>query len=171
MIDVRDLDPDDWRAWRDLRLAALADSPAAFRTTHAYWSGPGDTETNWRDRLAGRPLNAVLSLDGRAAAMVSAGPAGDGSAVELHSMWVAPFARGSGVGDAAIRHVVAWAAHAHPGLPVELGVMDRNEAATRLYRRHGFSDAGPDPDHPGERLMRRPPSAAATPGAEGNTVE
>lgn len=159
MIDVRELGPDDWRLWRQLRLAALADSPAAFRSTHAYWSGPGDLEENWRERLSGRPLNAVLGWNAEPAGMVSAvRPAADGPA-EVHSMWIAPATRGHAVGDAAIRHVVAWAARTYGAVPIELSVKTGNASAIRLYRRHGFVDAGTADDHPDERLMRRPEAA------------
>ncbi len=70
-------------------------------------------------------------------------------AVELISLWVAPFARGRGVGDAAIQSVVSWA---NP-LAVVLSVKADNKSAIRLYRRHGFVDAGRSPDDPTERRM------------------
>jgi GNAT superfamily N-acetyltransferase len=40
--------------------------------------------------------------------MVGATTSGGDDVIELISMWVAPFARGHGVGDAAIRRVLAW---------------------------------------------------------------
>ncbi|HEY2205857.1 MAG TPA: GNAT family N-acetyltransferase [Pseudonocardia sp.] len=65
-------------------------------------------------------------------------------------MWVAPAARGLGVGDAALREVLDRAGRR----PVVLSVRADNGPAVRLYRRHGFADAGPSPDDPAERLMR-----------------
>jgi ribosomal protein S18 acetylase RimI-like enzyme len=38
---------------------------------------------------------------------------------------------------------------------VVLSVKTGNDHASRLYRRHGFVDAGPSLDDPDERLMRR----------------
>ena len=110
MIETQILRADDWPLWRQLRLEALADSPAAFGSTLAQWSGSGDTEHRWRARLTDIPFNAVIRLDGTAAGMVGAYVNAD-SAVELVSMWVAPFARGRGIGDAAIHAVVDWADH------------------------------------------------------------
>lgn len=156
VIDLRPLGPDDWRLWRDLRLAALASAPEAFRASHSHWSGPGDTERNWRQRLAALPLNVALTRDGDPVAMVSATVPRDDGVVELHSMWVSPSVRGLGVGDAAVRAVLDWARDNHPGSPVELCVKDANSAAIGLYRRNGFTDVGRPPGHPDERLMRRP---------------
>lgn len=154
VIAINELGVDDWTVWRELRLAALADSPAAFRATYEHWSGPADTEQNWRNRLADRPFNAVLVLHGRHAGMVSAtDPDADGT-VELHSMWVAPFARGRGVSDAAIDAVVEWSTR-RAARSVLLYVKAANESAQRLYRRHGFVPDGVSADYPDERAMRR----------------
>ncbi|MGV9410363.1 GNAT family N-acetyltransferase [Nocardia sp. NPDC003693] len=152
MIEVRVLEPDDWQLWRQLRLAALADAPWAFGSTLAEWTGPGDTEARWRSRFDNVPFNAVVSWRGTPAGMVGAYPSDtETGTVELISMWVAPFARGKGVSDAAIDAVVKWAGPR----PVILSVKTDNAVAIRLYERHGFADAGPSPDDSDERLMRR----------------
>ena len=148
------LSPDDWRIWRSLRLAALANAPAAFGSTLAEWTGPGDTEPRWRARLATVALNVVLTLDDQPAGMVSATAPGRDDGVELISLWIAPFARGRGVGDAAIDCVVAWARAEYGDASVVLSVKTDNKPALHLYRRYGFTDAGPSPDAPTERLMR-----------------
>jgi len=148
------LSPDDWRVWRSLRLAALADAPAAFGSTTAEWTGHGDIEQRWRARLATVALNVVLTLEDQLAGMVSATALGRDGAVELISLWVAPFARGRGVGDAAIDCVVLWAHAEYGDVPVVLSVKTSNRPAIQLYERHGFADAGPSPDDDSERLMR-----------------
>lgn len=152
-IERRVVDENDWRLWRELRLSALADAPEAFRSSYAYWSGPGDEEENWRARLSGRPFNLVFLQDDNPAGMVSATVVDGGEVVELHSMWVAPSARGSGVGDAAIGAVVTWARE-QGASSVLLSVMATNQPAAGLYRRHGFVDEGVPPGHPDERAMR-----------------
>jgi hypothetical protein len=83
-----------------LRLAALAEAPAAFGSTLSDWSGPGDTEERWRARLASVAHNIVLE---------------------------------------------------HGGSPAVLSV---KPTTIRLYRRHGFTDVGPSPNDPDERLLR-----------------
>ncbi len=154
MIAVQQCGPDDWPAWRTLRRAALIDAPQAFGSTIAEWTGAGDTEPRWRDRLVSVPLNVVMTLDGQAAGMVSAiAPDSDG-AVELIGLWVVPAARGRGVGDAAVEAVMQWALDQR-ARSVELRVRAANDPAQTLYRRCGFVDAGPAPDDPSERIMRR----------------
>jgi len=152
-VEVVAVGADDWRRWRALRLAALAEAPQAFGSTLAGWSGAGDTEARWRDRLAAVPHNLVVVRDGDDAGMVSlAAPAG-AVPPELISMWVAPHARGTGVADAAVSVVLALASATYPAQPVVLSVYEDNAAARRLYARHGFVDAGPSPDGEGELRM------------------
>ena len=160
MIGIRELGTDDWRLWRELRLAALAEAPGAFGSKLSEWTGPGDTEQRWRARLSSVAINIVLTWEGKPAAMVSATAPDRGGAIELMSMWVSPCARGRGVGDAAVRHVLDWARTTHDNPAVVLCVKSQNSEAIALYQRHGFVDVGPVLDEPDERLMRRYVEAA-----------
>ncbi|WP_327141055.1 GNAT family N-acetyltransferase [Nocardia sp. NBC_01327] len=160
MIEVRELRPDDWQMWRRLRQEALSDAPAAFGSTLAEWTGPGDTEGRWRARLTDVPFNVIVWWRGIPAGMVGAYVDEEGT-VELISMWVAPFARGRGVADAAVSAVLDWAG----GRAVGLSVKVDNQAAIKLYRRHGFADAGRSPDDAGERRMLRSMSMNQIPDA------
>ncbi len=54
-------------------------------------------------------------------------------------MWVAPFARGRGVGDALVHAVAAWARQ-QDAKRVTLAVYPDNAGAIALYRRNGFVD-------------------------------
>ncbi len=141
MIELRVLTPDDWRAWRRLRLAALAEAPYAFGSRLADWQGDGDREERWRARL-GIPgsFNVIAVLDGEPAGMAS-GVAADEGAAELISMWVSPAARGHGVGDHLVQAVARWARQAGSGA-LRLAVVPGNENATALYRRNGFRPTG-----------------------------
>ena len=157
MIGVRVVTEEEWAEWRALRRAALAEAPEAFGSTLAEWSGAGDTEARWRDRLRHVPLNAVAEIDGRPVGMVGATRL-TGDTAELISMWVAPAGRGRGVGDALIGAVAEWAA-AQGCSRLVLNVRAANQRAVALYARNGFTDAGPDPECPdgpaAERIMTR----------------
>ena len=139
-INLRKIGIDNWPLWRKLRLKALEEAPYAFGSTLADWQGEGDTEARWRGRLSDVPLNIVAEWRETGAGMASATAPNPGS-VELMSMWVAPFARGHGVGDALVNAIIQWAREQQAST-VGLAVFEGNERALALYRRHGFIDVG-----------------------------
>ena len=59
----------------------------------------------------------------------------------LYAMWVAPDARGAGVGRALVDAVVAWA-RARGCDRLVLSVTETNEGARRFYEACGFADTG-----------------------------
>jgi ribosomal protein S18 acetylase RimI-like enzyme len=159
-LEVQELGPDDWRTWRELRLAALAEAPAAFGSRLADWQGDGDREERWRGRLAlAGSYNLVVRLDGVPVGMASGVPGDTGGEIELISMWVSPAARGHGIGDLLIQRIAGWgvAAGAHR---LVLAVVPDNAPARALYRRNGFVDTGEQgelrPDGIREVIMARP---------------
>jgi len=141
---------------RELCIEALREAPYAFGSKLNDWQGAGDTEERWRARLTEVPLNIVARLNGKPAGMIGAINGDQGSAVELISMWVAPFARGHGIGDALIQSVVSWA-KVQNAERIVLAVRDDNSHAIALYARRGFVDTGPAADiamaAPAERAM------------------
>jgi GNAT superfamily N-acetyltransferase len=161
MIELRVLTPDDWPIWRELRLAALAEAPAAFGSRLADWQGEADRAERWRARLElPGSYNLVAVLDGRPAGMASGVPTDDRSVAELISMWVHPDARGHGVGDRLMAAVEQWARQVGAQV-LRLAVVEDNEAATALYRRNGFVDTeGPGDLMPDgirrEKVMAKP---------------
>ena len=156
MIHLRVLAPDEWQLWRELRLAALEESPTVFGSSLKDWQGDGDREERWRQRLMSVPFNCVAYVEGKPAGMVSGG--WNGHDVELLSLWVAPHARGRGVGEKLVESVMAWARDQQAS-HIVLSVRDHNAPAISLYCRHGFHATGPSPESdPGmpETLFKRP---------------
>jgi len=141
VITLRRLSVDDWRLWRQLRLEALTEAPYAFSATLADWQGEGDTEERWRGRLSSVAFNLIADLDETPAGMVSATAADAERIIELISMWVAPIARGRGVGDLLVKAVIAWATE-QAASKIALAVAEGNVHASGLYRRHNFMDSG-----------------------------
>jgi GNAT superfamily N-acetyltransferase len=145
-IEVQELSADDWLVWRDLRLAALAEAPAAFGSRLADWTDA--SEDRWRARLElPGARNAVVRLDGTPVGMASGVPGDEEGVVELISMWVAPDGRGRGVGDRLMRQIEEWA-RADGAHALELAVADGNDPARKLYLRHGYFDT----DKPGDLM-------------------
>jgi ribosomal protein S18 acetylase RimI-like enzyme len=155
MIVIKYISPDDWMQWREMRLSALGDAPYAFSSLLRDWQDEG--EQRWRNRLAEVSVNVIANLHGRDAGMVS-GMSFD-QEVELLSMWVAPFARGLGVGDELVNTIIQWTfSQEKPRLI--LRVQTGNDRAAALYVRHGFeypspSEGDADAHEARERLMVR----------------
>ncbi|SDY29590.1 Ribosomal protein S18 acetylase RimI [Amycolatopsis xylanica] len=148
-ISLRELTPDDWAEWRELRLEALREAPEAFGSTLADWLDA--PESRWRGRLVDVPFNVLAEYEGKPAGIASGTAADESATVQLLSMWVAPFARGQGVADSLLDAVVAWA-RGLGAARVGLLVYETNERATALYRRHGFVEVSLAA---GERVMSR----------------
>lgn len=158
--------PSDWRRFREIRLAALADAPHAFGSTLARELQLSEDE--WRARLARRAqfLASVRGLPGGTAAGILAETR---ASVELVSMWVDPVWRGQGIGRLLVRTVLDWAVREGAG-EVLLWVTEGNLAAERLYLSLGFEPTGKrqpvlpeDPARLESGMVRRLGAAAAGP--------
>jgi GNAT superfamily N-acetyltransferase len=154
---LRTLHPADWPVYRDLRLRALADAPDAFCSTYAEESQR--TDDAWTARLAAPALGAhqqgwpfAAELDGTPVGLawvkLDADSAGSAATASLYQVWVAPEARGRGVGAALVEGAVAWA-RARRAQALHLQVTSGDGAAARLYRRMGFVDDGAPVPRPG----------------------
>ncbi|WP_144711566.1 GNAT family N-acetyltransferase [Curtobacterium pusillum] len=156
-IALRRVTADDWERWRSVRLAALAEAPAAFGSTLDDWADA--PEHRWRARLSIPGALDLLAYEGPAAVGMASGVPGDEpGTVELISMWVDPAHRGRGVATDLIGAVAQWARE-YGAQSLDLSVMPDNDAARRTYERNGFvaadepGDALPDGRH--EVVMRR----------------
>ena len=138
-IDIKRLAADEGLRLRTIRLRALADAPDAFGSTY--------------DETAARPMDSwtkqlqeidtfVAAVDGEDVGLVR-GAHDDlrPDAAWLISMWVAPEARGQGVGEALIDAVVEWA-RVRGARRMLLDVGDHNQPAIALYARKGFEPNG-----------------------------
>ncbi|HWR50745.1 MAG TPA: GNAT family N-acetyltransferase, partial [Bryobacteraceae bacterium] len=139
-ITVRRFAPDEWRAYRELRLRALVESPESFGSTHAREVSRSDQE--WEARLregvkaeAQLPLVA-LSDDVPVGLAWGRQDANDASVAHLFQVWVAPEARARGIGRLLLDAVIGWA-KTRSVRAIRLGVTPSHPAALRLYRRAG----------------------------------
>jgi RimJ/RimL family protein N-acetyltransferase len=129
MAAVRRLGPDDWEIFRDLRLAALAESPDAFSST--LEREKAFTEDDWRQRLSG-PVYAVMDPG-----PVAVGGRFDIDGVlHLWGMWTDPDHRGRGHARRILGVLIPAGADAVLDVNVE------NDAARAAYERYGFVGTG-----------------------------
>jgi len=108
-VEIREIGADDWRALRDIRLAALQDAPQAFASTYGReaafaeadwlrWISRGDTFLAYAPELGTAPVGIVGGHDG------------EPGTIELISMWISPEARGRGIGAG----LAMWPLHQAP---------------------------------------------------------
>jgi GNAT superfamily N-acetyltransferase len=160
MPAIRTLHPADWTVYRELRLAALGESPHAFGSTLAEETARPDDA--WAARLAAPALGDyrhawpyVAELDGTPVGLAWVKlDATDAATASLYQVWVAPQARGQGVGAALLDAAIAWA-RARRATALHLGVTAGDGAAARLYRRAGFVDVGMPTPRPGTDLSEQ----------------
>ena len=128
--------PDDWLRFRDVRLAALAESPEMFGSTLARERDFDEAE--WRRRAA-RPATFLASRGGDDVGM--AGVYESDGTWWVSGLWIAPVARGTRAVDAlvdACESVVQTAG----ATTVALWVMEDNDRGRRAYVRLGYTTTG-----------------------------
>jgi GNAT superfamily N-acetyltransferase len=135
-MNVRRLESDEWLLKRDLRLAALKESPTAFASTLGREIDRSEAEWRaWpRDGVYFAAFDDIQSPIGIAGCWM---PPEQGSVAHLISMWVAPSARRAGVATLLTAAVIQWAKEHNASL-VELEVATGNDAARQAYLRSGF---------------------------------
>lgn len=143
-MEIRALQADDWRRWREVRLRMLVEQPAFFgiryedavREPDASWQA-------WADEAAEGSTRAafVAEEDDAWLGVVACHLRIDRSGTQLYSMWVDPDARGRGIARALIRAVARWAAE-RACRDVYLFVQESNLPARTLYERMGFTASG-----------------------------
>lgn len=133
--------PADWARVRTLRLNALEDAPDAFGTTLA--EDRARPLGDWRVRLEDESHVTFVARMEDADVGLATGSFYEGLArtAGLFGMWVAPSARGCGVGGALVDAVIAWArSQGYERILLDVG--DDNPAAIRLYESRGFQPNG-----------------------------
>jgi SAM-dependent methyltransferase/GNAT superfamily N-acetyltransferase len=147
---IRRARADDWEALRDVRLAALADSPDAFAVTLDE-EHDGD-EAHWLSWITGEGWDGAVATfvaddDGALVGMATGfRPDGEPGIVHLFAMWVNPERRKEGIGRRLVAAVARWAAE-HPDVDqVLLRVTVANHAAVRFYADCGFVGTSDPPE-------------------------
>lgn len=144
MALVGRLGEDDWAVFRELRFRSLLESPDAFSST--YGEESSRTEGAWRDWAAGRWRGGTAAVfTGRADDGAAVGTAtgaeyeAEAGVAHVYAMWVAPNARGAGVGRALVDAVADWARDRGCDRLV-LSVTESNQTARRFFEACGFED-------------------------------
>ncbi|PMC75774.1 MULTISPECIES: GNAT family N-acetyltransferase [unclassified Brachybacterium] len=155
-LAVRRLVPDDWAAYRMLRLEMLADAPDYFWSTLEMVQDRD--EQAWRSEVAGPRTHYQAVRDGEVVGALSIDwvgytaehPLAEGS-VNIVSVFVRPAHRGTGV-TAALLAAADQAMRERGRTRQLLETPEDNTPARRTYERLGFTETGrrfPDPRRAG----------------------
>ncbi|MFP4072806.1 MAG: N-acetyltransferase family protein [Actinomycetota bacterium] len=160
-MNIRRIHPGEGPLLKDIRLRALLTDPDAFGAS--YGRDATHDDDHWENRARGAASGneqfiALAEDDGRVVGMIGAYTPEDASHVRhLVSTWVAPEARGNGLGIGLVGAVVEWTRRVGAS-EVTLWVVDENRPAIALYEGAGFVPTGdkqPLPSNPSliESLM------------------
>ncbi len=152
MVAIRQIQVDEWLLLKEVRLAALEDSPDAFATKleqavknpDEYW------KTRSRDGAEGEKEFCVLAIDDDEPIGMAIGwpDKDDPLIIYLISMWVDPSHRGSQVAMSLLDKIFEWAVD-RGASSILAGVMPANSRALAFYTKLGFEQMNePDSDHP-----------------------
>lgn len=162
-VAVRRVRPDDWAAWKAIRLEALADTPIGFgelladaeRKTDAQWqertvaAAEGDTHGLWLAWDGDRPVGCTGG--------VRYSP---GDVALVYAVYVSPAARGGRTFDLLLGAVEEWARGLEGVTELRLEVHEDNARARAAYGKRGFTQTGgsqpypPDPTRQELELVR-----------------
>ncbi len=141
-MEIRDFEAADWdRVWPIMQEIAQACDTYCYEPDLTKDAGYGE----WVVTAPGR--TTVVLQEGRVVGTshMEANRAGPGSHVSTGSFMVASGTRGLGVGTALLRDALGWARdRGFAGMQFN-AVVETNESAVELYRRHGFEIVGRAP--------------------------
>jgi len=135
-MKIRATEERDWMILKEIRLAALLDSPTAFGVR--YQTAITNSDEQWKQRASSEthPKFWLAFKDEKAIGMIGAG-VDQTVRYNLIAMWVEPTSREFGVAEHLIDAVKSDAIN--KGFKqIYLDVSPDNLKASRLYRKHGF---------------------------------
>lgn len=143
-VGTRRLREEEWREFRELRLAALEADPLAFGSTRAREAEyPDERWQDWARRGSTADREATFVAVEPAGRLVGmAGAFAKSGSPQLWGMWVRPTHRGQGIGAQLMDALLAWADRAFPGSPAFLEVNPEQTRAVVIYRARGFEFTG-----------------------------
>ncbi|WP_428953792.1 GNAT family N-acetyltransferase [Streptomyces sp. cg35] len=157
--EIRAVRADEWRAVKELRLAALRDPVAALAFLETYEQAAARPDSFWQDRASGAShgtsarqfvavgrdgvwAGTVVVLVEEAGAEDFFGQVVEQRQAQLVGVFVRPEDRGRGLTEELFSAAVDWALGQDGVTRVRLHVHQDNARAERFYRRFGFVRTG-----------------------------
>ena len=135
-MEVRTTEAKDWMLLKQVRLAALFNTPTAFGVS--YETAAKYTDEQWQERATATagPEFWLAFVDGKSVGMIGGGISRT-NRYNLIGMWVEPSMRGSGAASSLVEAVKSRAlqkGYDH----IFLDVCPDNERAASFYLKQGF---------------------------------
>ncbi|MFN8894179.1 MAG: GNAT family N-acetyltransferase [Betaproteobacteria bacterium] len=142
---IRTLTPEDAAAFQTLRLRGLKECPEAFASSYEEEAGTPLEEIE--RHLKPKTDSAIVGAFREGELVGLTGVQREGMAKLAHKafiwgVYVAPEARGNGVGSKIVGHALKYAAESLGVRQVNLGVNTKNSPAVALYGKLGFVQYG-----------------------------
>jgi ribosomal protein S18 acetylase RimI-like enzyme len=135
-MDIRLTETKDWMLLKQVRLAAILDTPTAFGVS--YQTAAKYTDEQWKDRASSAGTAFWLAFDSDKPIGMVGAAVSSANRYNLIGMWIAPSARGSGVATQLVEAVKARAIdQGFDG--VFLDVAPDNARASNFYLKQGFA--------------------------------
>lgn len=130
----------DWMILKEIRLAALLDTPTAFGVS--YQTAITDSDEQWKQRASSetQPRFWLAFKEDKATGMVGAGM-DQAERYNLIAMWVEPESRELSVAESLVNAVKSDAT-SRGFKEIFLDVSPDNLKALRFYKKHGFVFTG-----------------------------
>lgn len=147
-VKIITLDPERWQEYRELRLRALREEPAAFGSS--YEENVDNPEDHWRGRLeeAQRKVETITlfaEVDGRLVGMMGAHRVlriKTRHVATVYGVYVDPAVRGQGIGGKLMQGLLDEIRLIPEIVKLNLSVNSEQGEALTLYRRFGFEIIG-----------------------------
>jgi len=138
-IKVRELSPEDWQLYKNIRLKALLDSPKSFGSSHEL--EVDRTKEEWEESLD-KPTIFVAFLDNMPTGLIGSHTRSEYPTWRyMFSMWVDPNFRNLKIGKLLVEHFIDWARNDR-ATKVVSGYSDENIDVFRFYEKLGFKKTG-----------------------------
>lgn len=136
-MKIRATEEQDWMILKEIRLAALRDTPTAFGVN--YQTAITNSDEQWKQRASSEthPQFWLAFKDDKAIGMIGAGLDQE-NRYNLIAMWVEPESRQLGIAERLVNAVKAEAIN-RGFTQVFLDVSPDNLKASQFYKKHGFT--------------------------------
>jgi RimJ/RimL family protein N-acetyltransferase len=135
-MEVRLTEAKDWMLLKQVRLAALSNTPTAFGVS--YETAAAYTDAQWQERASAATGTEfwLAFIDGKPVGMIGGGIS-QKNRFNLIGMWAEPSVRGSGIASRLVEAVKSRALQKGHDC-IFLDVSPDNARATNFYLREGF---------------------------------